>query len=166
MRLLNYRADGTAFWNHLHVAPIRDNQGQVAYFVGVQLDITTAPKESPLDGRRHSAPGACQEASAADAGHQAARLEGRRPLLATTSAPASPQAEEPSERAVRAQQSVVGAVRVACRALAAKDGLRRSLDCQKRASMDLPLRRLSMDAQGLRRSVDGALIKMPSRLGR
>nr|AML76808.1 putative LOV domain-containing protein [Chaetosphaeridium globosum] len=38
--LLNYRKDGQAFWNSLHIAPVWDSKGQVAYFVGVQLDVT------------------------------------------------------------------------------------------------------------------------------
>lgn len=38
--LLNYRKDGSAFWNLLHVAPIRDSDGSVTFYVGVQLDVT------------------------------------------------------------------------------------------------------------------------------
>lgn len=29
VRLLNYKHDGTPFWNHLHVAPVRDARGKV-----------------------------------------------------------------------------------------------------------------------------------------
>lgn len=60
VRLLNYRRDGSPFWNNLHVAPIRDNEGQVAYFVGVQLDVTLGPSNAepacePADmPRRHT----------------------------------------------------------------------------------------------------------------
>nr|AML79031.1 putative LOV domain-containing protein [Coleochaete scutata] len=42
VRLLNYRKDGTRFWNSLHIAPVRDSKGKVIYFVGVQLDVTAA----------------------------------------------------------------------------------------------------------------------------
>ena len=38
--LLNYRKDGTPFWNELAIAPIRDADGQVTHFVGVQADVT------------------------------------------------------------------------------------------------------------------------------
>lgn len=38
--LRNYRKDGTPFWNDLYISPVRDNDGQVAHFVGVQHDIT------------------------------------------------------------------------------------------------------------------------------
>lgn len=36
------RKDGTPFWNHLHVAPVRSATGKVAYYVGVQLDVSDA----------------------------------------------------------------------------------------------------------------------------
>ncbi len=38
--LLNYRKDGTTFWNELSVSPVRDNAGRLTHFVGVQADIT------------------------------------------------------------------------------------------------------------------------------
>lgn len=38
--LLNYRKDGTPFWNALHVAPVRDAEGVLEYYIGVQLDVT------------------------------------------------------------------------------------------------------------------------------
>ena len=38
--LRNYRKDGTVFWNELYVAPVRDAQGTLTHFIGVQMDIT------------------------------------------------------------------------------------------------------------------------------
>lgn len=38
--LRNYRKDGTIFWNELRVSPVRNEQGDVTHFVGVQNDIT------------------------------------------------------------------------------------------------------------------------------
>jgi PAS domain S-box-containing protein len=38
--LLNYRKDGTTFWNHLALSPVRDAEGHVVNFVGVQTDVT------------------------------------------------------------------------------------------------------------------------------
>ena len=32
VKLLNYRSDGTMFWNNLHVAPIRNADGKVSQF--------------------------------------------------------------------------------------------------------------------------------------
>ena len=38
--LLNYRKDGTAFWNELRITPVFDDMGRLAQFVGVQTDVT------------------------------------------------------------------------------------------------------------------------------
>jgi PAS domain S-box-containing protein len=38
--LLNYRRDGTAFWNQLSISPVTDGSGELVNFVGVQSDIT------------------------------------------------------------------------------------------------------------------------------
>lgn len=38
--LLNYRKDGTAFWNELSISPVRDDNGKLTHFIGVQTDIT------------------------------------------------------------------------------------------------------------------------------
>jgi phototropin len=39
-RLLNYRKDGTPFWNYLVVAPVKLADGTVAKYIGVQVDVT------------------------------------------------------------------------------------------------------------------------------
>ncbi|MBA2440921.1 MAG: PAS domain S-box protein [Rubrobacter sp.] len=36
----NYKKDGTLFWNELHVAPMRDGEGRIQNFVGIQQDVT------------------------------------------------------------------------------------------------------------------------------
>ncbi|MEZ6086522.1 MAG: PAS domain S-box protein [Pirellulaceae bacterium] len=38
--LLNYRRDGSEFYNDLVVTPVSDDEGQVTHFVGVQNDVT------------------------------------------------------------------------------------------------------------------------------
>ncbi len=38
--ILNYRKDGTAFWNHLTISPVLDAEGGVPFFVGIQQDVT------------------------------------------------------------------------------------------------------------------------------
>jgi PAS domain S-box-containing protein len=38
--LKNVRKDGTPFWNELYVSPVRDEEGRLTNFVGVQNDIT------------------------------------------------------------------------------------------------------------------------------
>nr|AML76457.1 putative LOV domain-containing protein [Entransia fimbriata] len=82
VRLLNYRKDGTPFWNNLHLSPVRNAGGKVAFFVGVQLEVAASDK-----------------------------------------APRVP--EEHGLGAHLKQLGVVGAVRVAARALDRNKGLRR-----------------------------------------
>ena len=41
VRFLNYRKDGTPFWNLLTVAPVMLSDGKVAKFIGVQVDVTS-----------------------------------------------------------------------------------------------------------------------------
>jgi two-component system cell cycle sensor histidine kinase/response regulator CckA len=40
VEFLNYRKDGTPFWNHLQISPVQDDAGRVTHFVGVQSDVT------------------------------------------------------------------------------------------------------------------------------
>lgn len=40
VQLLNYRKDGTPFWNRLSITPVRDPSGSVTHFIGVQSDVT------------------------------------------------------------------------------------------------------------------------------
>ena len=38
--LLNYRRDGSTFWNDLTIAPVRDDAGNLTHHIGVQNDVT------------------------------------------------------------------------------------------------------------------------------
>ena len=38
--LRNYRKDGSPFWNELYIAPVKDQQGRLTHFIGIQTDIT------------------------------------------------------------------------------------------------------------------------------
>lgn len=40
VEILNYRKDGTPFWNALSVNPVHNESGKLEYFVGVQSDVT------------------------------------------------------------------------------------------------------------------------------
>ncbi|WP_370178459.1 PAS domain-containing protein [Alteriqipengyuania sp.] len=40
IELLNYRKDGTPFWNALHLGPIYDTKGDLLYFFGSQWDVS------------------------------------------------------------------------------------------------------------------------------
>nr|AML77259.1 putative LOV domain-containing protein [Aristida stricta] len=39
-RVLNYKKDGTPFWNLLTIAPIKDEDGQVLKFIGMQVEVS------------------------------------------------------------------------------------------------------------------------------
>lgn len=38
--ILNYRKDGSTFWNALFISPVHDDSGRVTHFFGSQLDVT------------------------------------------------------------------------------------------------------------------------------
>jgi len=38
--ILNYKKDGTPFWNALDIGPLRHAGGQVTHFIGIQTDVT------------------------------------------------------------------------------------------------------------------------------
>jgi PAS domain S-box-containing protein len=38
--ILNYRKDGTPFWNEMSISPVRDEQGYWTHFIGITRDIT------------------------------------------------------------------------------------------------------------------------------
>ena len=40
VELLNYKKDGTPFWNRLSITPLKDKEGKVTHYVGIQSDIT------------------------------------------------------------------------------------------------------------------------------
>ncbi|CAB9518900.1 Blue-light-activated histidine kinase [Seminavis robusta] len=51
--LLNYKADGTPFWNQFFVAALRDAENNVVNFVGVQCEVSKAVVEKHMgDGKK------------------------------------------------------------------------------------------------------------------
>jgi PAS domain S-box-containing protein len=40
VELRNFRKDGTPFWNELSVSPVRNSEGELTHFVGIQTDVT------------------------------------------------------------------------------------------------------------------------------
>jgi phosphoserine phosphatase RsbU/P len=44
--LKNYRKDGTPFWNELRVSPVRNDDGALTHFIGVQTDVTELRRAS------------------------------------------------------------------------------------------------------------------------
>ncbi len=54
--ILNYRKDGTTFWNAVFISPVRDEAGTIIYFFASQLDFTTVKsREADLAAARHQA---------------------------------------------------------------------------------------------------------------
>jgi PAS domain S-box-containing protein len=93
--LLNYRKDGTAFWNQLSVSPVFDGDGELVSFVGVQTDVTERVRvEREREAAFAAEQAARQEAELAravaeqarrDAEHaqaEAERVQGRLALMA------------------------------------------------------------------------------------
>jgi sigma-B regulation protein RsbU (phosphoserine phosphatase) len=54
VEILNYRRDGSSFWNRLSVTPVRDESGVVTHFIGIQSDVT-ARREAEEKLRRAKA---------------------------------------------------------------------------------------------------------------
>jgi PAS domain S-box-containing protein len=55
VEILNYRKDGTTFWNALHVSPVFDIAGKLQYFFGSQIDVTDKHEEREISSREKSA---------------------------------------------------------------------------------------------------------------
>ena len=52
--LRNFTKDGVVFWNSLRVAPVRDSQGKLTHYVGIQTDVTERIQyEQDLAHRAH-----------------------------------------------------------------------------------------------------------------
>lgn len=51
VELVNYRADGSRFWNEVTIFPLRNDDGDVTHFAGFQNDVT-ARTEAQLEVRR------------------------------------------------------------------------------------------------------------------
>ncbi|MCH8500794.1 MAG: EAL domain-containing protein [Aliidiomarina sp.] len=52
--LLNYRKDGTPFWNHLIISPVFDHNGLCTHYIGIQQDVTQQrQQEAQLAAQRN-----------------------------------------------------------------------------------------------------------------
>jgi GAF domain-containing protein len=77
--LLNYRKDGTAFWNQLSVTPVFDGEGELVSFVGVQNDVTERVRvENEREAAFAAEQTARQEAEQARAVAERARADAER----------------------------------------------------------------------------------------
>lgn len=53
VELLNYKKDGSTFWNQLHISPILDDDGRLAYFFASQKDVSEYRKVQALEASEH-----------------------------------------------------------------------------------------------------------------
>ncbi len=50
VEIRNYQKNGAMYWNEVHISPVRDAQGQLTHFLGIQEDITERKKnEARID---------------------------------------------------------------------------------------------------------------------
>src|SRR5438034_6560651 len=59
VEILNYRKDGSSFWNALSITPLEDFAGRVTHFVGVHTDVTARRRveEQFRQAQKMEAPG-------------------------------------------------------------------------------------------------------------
>lgn len=53
VEVLNYRKDGSEFWNQLHLSPVHDEAGELLYTFASQRDVTEFRKVQSLEAAEH-----------------------------------------------------------------------------------------------------------------
>jgi len=53
VEILNYRKDGSTFWNKLRLSPVHDDDGKLLYYFGSQHDVTPLRKVQTLEASEH-----------------------------------------------------------------------------------------------------------------
>ena len=53
IEILNYKKDGTAFWNRLRMAPVFDKNNNPVAFIGIQSDVTHIREEERIRAERY-----------------------------------------------------------------------------------------------------------------
>ncbi len=53
VEILNYRKDGSPFWNQLHISAIKDDDGMVVYYFASQIDVTEYRRIQTLEEAEH-----------------------------------------------------------------------------------------------------------------
>ena len=101
--ILNYKADGTPFWNALYIGPIFDQDGELLYFFASQMDITQrrATEQSSLQAQKMEAIGQLTAGMAHDFNNLLQVINGNLELALLTLNNAGG-AAEPIRRAQRA----------------------------------------------------------------
>ncbi|MFC5511719.1 histidine kinase famiy protein [Massilia jejuensis] len=101
--ILNYKADGTPFWNALYIGPIFDQEGELLYFFASQMDITQrrASEQSTLQAQKMEAIGQLTAGMAHDFNNLLQVINGNLEL-ALLGLGSATRAAEPIRRAQRA----------------------------------------------------------------
>jgi PAS domain S-box-containing protein len=101
--ILNYKADGTPFWNGLYIGPIFDREGELLYFFASQMDITQrrAGEQSSLQAQKMEAIGQLTAGMAHDFNNLLQVINGNLELALLALGP-SGAGGEPIRRAQRA----------------------------------------------------------------
>jgi PAS domain S-box-containing protein len=108
--LLNYRRDGSAFYNELRMAPVRDDQGRIVQIVGVQNDVSDVVRaQRSLERERDSATTSLRQASEliARQDQELSELRALQAALTPAAIPVRPHLELAS-RFVPAEDGVAG----------------------------------------------------------
>lgn len=53
VEILNYRRDGAAYWNRVHLSPVRDGAGELIYFFAAQIDLRAQHEAETLRAAEH-----------------------------------------------------------------------------------------------------------------
>ncbi|HWJ96125.1 MAG TPA: histidine kinase famiy protein [Telluria sp.] len=102
--ILNYKADGTPFWNALFIGPIFDKEGKLLYYFSSQMDITErrTSQESYLQAQKMEAIGQLTAGMAHDFNNLLQVINGNLELTLRALDDAQHPAAEPIQRAQRA----------------------------------------------------------------
>jgi PAS domain S-box-containing protein len=101
LTVLNYRRDGSAFWNEVAISPVLDEDGELTHFVGVQADVTARVLLEEERVRAHEAERSARaDAEAARAAAEAAQAQTGLLVDATTLLAATLDLDEALQRLV------------------------------------------------------------------
>ena len=54
VEMLNYRKDGSTFWNALHINPLRNDDGDIVYYFASQQDVSRQHEATALEAAEHA----------------------------------------------------------------------------------------------------------------
>jgi len=102
--ILNYKADGTPFWNALYIGPIFDQEGTLLYFFASQMDVTErrATQQSSLQAQKMEAIGQLTAGMAHDFNNLLQVINGNLELSLLALGSDAAKSAEPIRRAQRA----------------------------------------------------------------